>query len=67
MWGGGGGRGGMNPEEYYSNWKFGTTSIIGNNRATNLSYGILCEPLGSDNKYKEGHKIRGNYLVNQNN
>ena len=53
VWGGGGWGGGvrvMKPEEGYSYCKFEATSIISNNGGNNLSYGILCEPLSSDNK-----------------
>ena len=34
----------------YPEWKFDTTSIIGNYKGTNLVYGVLCEPISSDNE-----------------
>ena len=52
----------MKPEGDDSDWKYETASVIGNTRGTNLEYGMLCEPISSDNK--ERHKLSGNLLVN---
>ena len=55
----------MNPKEDDSEWKFETTSRIGNDRGTNLAYDVLlCEPISSDNEQKEGDNLSGNHLVN---
>ena len=56
----------MNPKEDYSDWKFETTSIIGDYRGTNSDYGMLCDNIISDNKKKEGDKISGNRVITLN-
>ena len=48
----------------YPEWKFDTTSIIGNYKGTNLSYGVLCEPISSDNEEKEVDKLTGDHTFN---
>ena len=40
----------MHPKKDDSDWKFDTTSRIGNNIGTNVSNGMLCETISSDTK-----------------
>ena len=54
----------MNPEEDDSDWKSDTTLRIGNYRGNNLSYGMLCEPINSDNEETEGYKLSSNTFFN---
>ena len=54
----------MHPKKDDSDWKFDTTSRIGNNIGTNVSNGMLCETISSDTKEEQGTKTRGNCLVN---
>ena len=46
------------PKQDYTEWKFQTY------RGTKLAYDMLCKPISSDNKEKEGDNLSGNRLIN---
>ena len=54
---GGGGGGGIIPKKDDLEYKFQTY------RGNILAYDMLCEPISSDNKEKEGDNISGNHLI----
>ena len=46
------------PKQDYTEWKFQTY------RGTKLAYDMLCKPISSDNKEKEGDNLSGDCLIN---
>ena len=54
----------MNIKEDDLACKFESISRLGNYNGNYLAYGVLHDPIGSDNKDKDGFKLSGNCSFN---